>query len=241
MKTQIGYRQRLARIRFAMREVQSMHSTKTLKSLRRLNDVFSLIDLRVLAEELNCEPIIVGKLARESCFHENGFWKLVIGDSGLAKFKIRVHYWPRPSAGDPVPENIHNHRFDCYSRIAAGSLKSTSWKISRAGHDFRHYHYYPQTTRKSYTLAYKGEERLEPTESASHNCGEVYFMRGTDLHTAGAIDETVTVFLEQRARLRRYADVFSMRYARRDVSLPDGALTSDQYLRILRSIAKLVS
>jgi hypothetical protein len=239
MSETTGYRQRLEQVVTCSRELQSLKRRRNAFELK-LKQLFSLVDIAQLTNELRQEPTLIRGLAANSCFHENGFWKLTVMDGGSARFRIRIHYWANGNLSNPVPENIHNHRFDCYSTILQGSLESRSWRISNRGSKFRHYHYHPQRSQKNYSLAYRGETFLEPTKDASHGSGELYFMKADDLHTAGASDQTVTVFLEQRSRLRSYADVFSTRYSASNVNLAGGALTPEEYLNVLTAITKVL-
>lgn len=86
-------------------------------------------------DDLAEDPGAVARLAAASCWHANGFAKLVLHRTD--GYALRLHVWPndgRPQTGDSEP---HSHRWDFASAVLAGGLTIVEYAEDPAGMHFR--------------------------------------------------------------------------------------------------------
>jgi hypothetical protein len=214
----------------------------TPNSLRKVQGLLPSLNIRQLRRVLEEEPSVLETLASKSYVHENGFYKLTVIDKSNAKLRVRIHYWPARGVAPAQIENIHNHRFNYYSYILSGGISNRIWKVASNGATYQHYQYRPRMQKQSYVLDYRGESLLEECEERQYHSGDLYCMNAEDLHVASAyqFNDVVTLFIEERATLRPYADVFSNEYPNKNVPIASPALTSKQYLEVLSTIANVL-
>ncbi|MEJ2889276.1 hypothetical protein [Actinomycetospora aeridis] len=63
------------------------------------------------------------EVAKASCWHPNGFAKIVLHEAVLPRFRMRLHVWPAADLGvAPRGEtNAHSHRWDFASTVICGA------------------------------------------------------------------------------------------------------------------------
>jgi hypothetical protein len=214
----------------------------TTSSLRKVQGILPLLSIKQLRQVLEEEPGVLKALASKSYVHENGFYKLTVIDKPNASLRLRIHFWPARGVAPAQIENIHNHRFNYYSYILSGGISNRIWKVTPEGATYQHYQYRPRMKKQSYVLDYCGESFLHECEERQYYSGDLYCMNAEDLHVASACqyNDVVTLFIEERANLRPYADVFSNEYPNKNVPIASPSLTSKQYLEVLSTIANVL-
>jgi hypothetical protein len=226
------------------------NSFEALEVLGCLHDSVSLREIQMMLSSMNIirflsllqqDMAAVEELARKSYLHENGFYKLTILDNPIGRIRMRLHLWSANVNVSSV-ENIHNHRFNYFSHLLAGTLLNKIWKITLRGAEFKRYKYYPRLLEQSYALDYCGESRLENVQETKYRIGDTYWMDAREFHTVNVEPGTdaLTLFVEDRSNLRSYADVFSNRYFERTVFCPANSLKPSEYITLLIQIIALI-
>lgn len=187
--------------------------------------------------------IDVTELAKNSYKHDNGFFKLTLFDTIDKKYKVRIHYWANPFLDSPKLQNIHNHRFGFFSLILKGELQNRTWIVSNSdGIKCGHFKYLPRMGEKTYSLAYTKDICLSDKGIAKYGVGDIYHMSSQELHTIGInTNSVVTLFLEERSRITEYADVYSLRYPKKDFPIDSPSLSPEQYKETISKILLLIN
>lgn len=140
---------------------------------------------------------------REPRFHGNGFTQLYVGE------KMRLHVWhPDLKKFDEHNAQIHNHRYDVYSRVLYGKLQHAVYEehynLTREANYDKHrspdnpsiedrpWQIYEVT--KSGELEYVGGCWLALNGRYYMAAGSEYWFPHPWYHTSDAIDLTVTLF-----------------------------------------------
>lgn len=197
--------------------------------------------MRELLVEVRTISGNVSALAQLSYRHELGFTKVTLGEFPDRQLKVRLHVWQQAKMPDEA--NIHNHRFDGYSYVLRGAIGDTRWEASASsGGTHLHYRYTPRLDASEYVLKYLGRACLTPTMASQAYEGDTYWFSGEDLHTTTVLSRSLlTLFLEDRKRLRSYADVFSRRYPANHHPITATALSEEEYIKLLRDAASQLS
>ncbi|WP_353558485.1 hypothetical protein [Paraburkholderia terrae] len=88
--------------------------------------------LRQLARNASLQTV-----AQNSYLHDNGFTKLVVFRSD--RCAVRLHLWDTLSSNDQIVSNIHNHRWNFFSRLLAGEYDQEQFAPSKAAADGERY------------------------------------------------------------------------------------------------------
>jgi|GEM_PF-5017623 len=182
------------------------------------------------------------QLARSSYRHENGFFKLLMAEDENTAFKFRLHFWPMDRATLKNSENIHSHRFSCYSYVIAGALINQEWVLDSVGDLFHHFRYTPRMRSQSYTLEYCGQQMLMAKSQNQIHDGTGYHMHADYLHTSlpATGHDVVTFFATEKQGLRDFADVYTKRYDAQNTSIKSPSLSPAEYLEVLDRIVSVI-
>jgi hypothetical protein len=114
-----------------------------------------------LVEGVLADPPWSERVAANSYLHENGFYKLVLADSGTPPFKLRLHSWLRWRTDDEiVRENIHNHRWNFATVLVRGAYTFQQFVVRPGGQTYHKYNYSSPGGTGAYCMEYVGSQDL---------------------------------------------------------------------------------
>jgi len=134
-------------------------------------------------------PERLGIVARASYMHKNGFAKITLQEDGGCK--IRLHHYP---VGAKADENIHNHRWDLYSTILAGSLPSHFYIVDYDGEAEYLHAYLKNSSTGEHEIVVTGMCTTTKVASISFRAGVNYKLSHKIHHRIGKV-ETPTITL----------------------------------------------
>jgi hypothetical protein len=116
--------------------------------------------------------------------HHNDFTKVVLGVSPAGR-KLVWHQWRQKEPW--VDSDLHNHRWDFVSYIAAGELELTDYEEHPDGRlDVTRYAYASPGDRSEYALRRVGPARLREVRRRKIPAGEFYHQPHRTVHTAAS-------------------------------------------------------
>jgi len=116
--------------------------------------------------------------------HHNDFTKVVLGVSPAGR-KLVWHQWRQKEPW--VDSDLHNHRWDFVSYIAAGELELTDYEEDRRGPlAVTRYAYESPGGRAEYSLRRVGPARLREVRRTKVPAGEFYHQPHRTVHTAAS-------------------------------------------------------
>jgi len=189
-----------------------------------------------IAENIKKDDLANKNLAAKSYSHENGFAKLVIWENENSMFRLRLHFW---DGSNKINSNIHNHRFNFTSFILKGAIKNFTWILDDKGDNFSYYHYLPRLENGTYKMHKIGNAKLRISEETILTEGDVYYLSHETLHTSENWSENlVTLFIEDRSVLGKYAKVYTNRYTNDDDFIINSPpLEMQDYIKTLERIS----
>lgn len=137
-------------------------------------------------------------IAARSYSHANGFEKVVLAVGHCEAYKLRLHYWRGGSSQALDDSDIHSHRWDFASWVAAGSITSTRYVPDATGREMAVYQYEPTALTGSFPLVKVGHGTFVRGASNKYSEGDMYTQCSTHLHRAipHTSDATVTLVLQ---------------------------------------------
>ena len=140
---------------------------------KALVDLLDGPSLRSWREARAGDDAAVAELAAASCWHSNGFAKLVLHRDG--RCALRLHVWPddRPQTGDTEP---HSHRWDFASTVLAGGLTIVEYAESEHGLPFVRCAYDGRDVRDEAPV------RRDPATASQGGAGERYVTDRSVIH-----------------------------------------------------------
>ncbi len=141
--------------------------------------------------------------ARNSYKHHNGFDKIVLLGSDSPSFKLRLHVW-RPTHGDAVVENVHNHRWDFATVLLDGGYRFQQYAAAPGGTEMHEYSYQSPRTEERYAMAYVGTTRVRRTLDLLLRRGCSYTLTHDVLHrvVTSPSELAVTLMLQGGIRMQ---------------------------------------
>jgi hypothetical protein len=164
-----------------------------------------------LLNQIRCDSILMKSVADRSYTHFNYFDKIVLIDSPENGYRLTLHiWWPPFTEGELNEDRIHNHRFDFWSVIITGKLKSQFYCEASNGKKYYKSVYIPIEKQPRSSMQYIGETELVKTNYSELNPGDSYFLTYTSIHKVVLPKDQVTSTLVLRGpRVRSRADVFN--------------------------------
>jgi hypothetical protein len=194
---------------------------------------------------------VLAEVASRSYRHVNHFDKIVlVGSDDPRGYRLTLHLWDPPySEQERDDELIHEHRFNFWSVILTGTLRSENFARTRDPGDgvlYRNYRYIPTLGRtKSFCDFYefRGEVRLRKIEPHVWQAGDSYYLSAPQIHRVALPRESMTCSLVLRGeRLREYSEVYNSTYPSADTRLAHAmfspAQLADKLVRLLGVLAK---
>jgi hypothetical protein len=168
-------------------------------------------ELSQLLRSTLTEPRSIAEISKASYVHTNGFYKIVLVSSTKPEYKLRLHVWPARLQGRSSREpDIHNHRWDFGSYLAAGSYFYEEFQEDEAGEAMYKYEYAPLNAIGDFALTRLGKMRVCCKFGCLMMEGTRYTLRADVLHHVihpGACF-TATLVLQSR-KYRTSTFVFS--------------------------------
>jgi hypothetical protein len=193
-----------------------------------------------LVAEVLSTNTIRDELALKSYVHDNSFTKITLWEDIPNRLRLRLHWWEAVER-DGSSSNIHNHRFNCVSRVLRGRLQNAVWGEEGCGESRSHYQYYPRAQSEQYHMKYVGQSELNVTSKDIFCAKQLYALDSRVLHTSQCLEaDTITLFLEDRSVLHDFADVFSLRYERNDIVVSSPSMQPNALADSLSRIAALL-
>ena len=135
-----------------------------------------------MLRELQQDPERLAVVVQKSYMHDNGFSKIVLGESPHGG-RLRLHVWQQ---GADAEENIHDHRWSFTSRILTGCLHNELWDtcIAQApgAEHYRQFAYRPGRNEDRYGFNEVGRSWIRRTMQRWDDAGTVYSMEPGELH-----------------------------------------------------------
>lgn len=131
------------------------------------------------------------RLAAQSYFHGNGFYKIPM--IRFADYTVRMHVWRRNASAE---ENLHSHRWPFASAIILGTLTSQIW-VDAIGNEAQ---VFPELMYRGKNAQFEavGECRIQLKEVRRQSAGDHYWMGADELHRiieVGGPEIAVTLML----------------------------------------------
>lgn len=135
--------------------------------------------------------------------HENSFIKVPVALELPNKRRLRIHFWISSSN----EQNIHDHRFDFASAVVSGRIENVIWRTDPKGIRLSGFRYY--NDKHGRRLDRQSSCKLQVSSRHLYRAGELYSVHRDTLHTINHTRDTVSIILEDRMNLKRYANVYS--------------------------------
>jgi hypothetical protein len=176
---------------------------------------------------------LLTEIARRSYRHVNHFDKIVlIGDDDPSAYRLTLHLWCPPySDAELEDELIHDHRFNFWSSVLAGTLVSENFEVAESGEVFRQYRYTPESRSTTFRDFYEfsGELKLAKASVRRRTAGEYYYLSAPSIHRIELPRTSITCTLVLRGpRLRHYSSVFNTRYPSNNTGFDNVMFTPSQ-------------
>jgi hypothetical protein len=141
--------------------------------------------------------------------HHNDFTKVVLGVSPAGR-KLVWHQWRQKEPW--IDADLHNHRWDFVSYIAAGELELTDYEEHRDGAlPVTRYAYESPGGRAEYSLRRVGPARLREVRHVKVPAGEFYHQPHRTVHTAASQAEGTGTIIVQGEVSATATDVYLAR------------------------------
>jgi hypothetical protein len=162
--------------------------------------MFALKKIRIkcFLDELTSDKATIEKIAQNSVFHPNGFYKLVIAE-GIRGERVRLHFWTKESnfiVSKRKPD-IHDHFWKFSSLVITGALESQLFVPSTAhsASEYRHYKLF-DVSNHSYKLQTMGNANLLFNGSNICEGGDIYYLSESECHRVECVNDTATLVLQ---------------------------------------------
>jgi hypothetical protein len=189
-------------------------------------------------------PETLGRIAAGSYRHVNHFDKIVLVDSDKeSDYRLTLHMWKPPyTEAEVTDELIHDHRFNFWSAVLTGTLRSETFRKSDTGPRYRQYQYVPERQTKTNFYEYVGEASLESNGLAAKPAGRAYHLFHETIHRVQLplIEMTCTLVL-RGPRQRHHSNIFNTTYPKSATRLANRPFTSDQLAAKLTALAAALS
>jgi hypothetical protein len=147
-------------------------------------------------------------MSGESYLHETGFEKITIPVALNSAVRLRIHIWPGGLAADSVAPDAHNHKWPVVSRVLAGGVRSSTFRVAESGPN-SHRHYIHRRVPPGYSFEYAGLVRLEPESATVHRAGCTYQLPPEAIHTVSSATPYSATLVVQLPQVRQETDVFT--------------------------------
>jgi hypothetical protein len=158
-----------------------------------------VLDAIIMDEDL------LAAVAARSYRHALGFDKVILL-SASPDWQLRLHiWWPAVSR---TREHAHNHRYQSYSAVVSGSLRTHVHQRSSSGTAYRQFRELSAPSERCWNFELVGDARLSTTMVADLSAGTTYAMSPDMVHHIEAsVALSATLFLETRS-VRDQSNVF---------------------------------
>jgi hypothetical protein len=196
------------------------------------------------------DPCTLSDIARRSYRHVNNFDKIVIvGNSEPLSYRLTLHWWQPPySPNERGHEMIHDHRFNFWSTILAGTLTSEIYEAASSlsnrqdeSHIYNRYKYIPERAgaldfRDLYE--FQGNVRLNKVGTHHERVGNTYQLDASTTHRVLLPRAAATCTLVLRGpRLRGFSHIYNTTYPRKSIALQHKMFSETQLkIRLARLI-----
>ena len=221
----------------------SLVNTETwVKGLAKENDHLlkeNLASLRVLGEKQNVtlllrevisDPALLSSIASRSYTHINHFDKIILIDAPSHNYRLTLHvWWPINQNKQLDDEPMHDHRFDFWSTILTGKLKSYYFSQASSGKQYQKFEYIPEEENTSSIMRYIGESKLKETRCTELRVGDCYYLPYSVIHKILLLKDQVTSTLVLRGpQLKRSAYIYKSCHTPIDYELDRPVMGADE-------------
>jgi hypothetical protein len=180
--------------------------------------------IRMIDEVLDSDELLA-EVAAQSYRHVNLFDKIVlVGNDEPTAYRLTFHLWLPPYSDSEVrQELIHEHRFDFWSTILTGTLRSQTFARDESGKPYRRYRYVPETIRTRQFgdfYEFSGEQPLLSLGVNEKRPGMAYHLSAPVIHRIlPPSDSAVCTLVLRGPRLRPYSFVYNTVYPSTNTTL----------------------
>jgi hypothetical protein len=220
---------RLRSLEALLRELHSESGHLAIRNHRALVESLGQgQELILLIRSILSSPGLLAEVASRSYPHVNRFDKIVlVGGSEPPAYRLTLHLWHPPYSANVLREEmIHDHRFNFWSVIVAGTLSSEVFQKRDAGDDqavalktYRQYKYLPESLRNhnfEEFYEFQGSVKLLSAGIRRDAAGTSYYLEAPTIHRIILPQQTITCSLVLRGpRLREYSCVYNTTYPSR--------------------------
>jgi hypothetical protein len=132
------------------------------------------------------ESDLLAQIASRSYRHVNYFDKIVlVGSDKLRGYRLTLHLWCPPYTDKELKkESLHDHRFNFWSVILTGTLRSENFVEATEGVLMQHYRYIPEKRTEDVTNFYEyvGDKRILRSELLERSAEESYYQSSFGIH-----------------------------------------------------------
>jgi len=203
-------------------------------NLRLIREVGARERVITLIDDLVGSESSLADVAARSYRHVNLFDKIVlVGNNDPAAYRLTFHLWLPPYTDSELrQELIHEHRFDFWSTILTGTLRSETFVKNDAGKRYRRYRYVPETARTQQFgdfYHFSGEQPLLSQGMHDKRPGMAYHLSAPVIHRIiPPADHVVCTLVLRGPRLRSYSYVYNTAYPTTNLTLRNAMFTPGQ-------------
>jgi len=133
-------------------------------------------------------------IARRSYLHPNGFVKIVLLESQLPFFRLRLHVWPSGQT-NVIEEDAHNHGWDVFSTVMAGRISIRNFNVVAGSTHNRFLLNSNLKDNRTYEFLNKGPCSLSESFTATLNAGAYYQSPSHTIHRVHPEDNALAATL----------------------------------------------
>jgi hypothetical protein len=186
-------------------------------------------------------------VARRSYRHVNHFDKIVLVDNDpTCGYRATLHLWKPPYTQAELREElIHDHRFNFWSAIVIGELKSINFRLAERGSRYRRYRYVAERlghVAPTNFYEFDGEATLSASGVTRKLAGDAYFLPWHRIHRVLLPRAGMTCTLVLRGpREREFSNVYNTSYPPTDTQAANRAFSRQELARKLRMLSEAVA
>ena len=181
-----------------------------------VRDTSNFTLLRCVDTLLNDERLL-REAASRSHRHQLGFVKIVLMTDASGGC-LRLHRWDRIS---PVPEDIHSHCADFYSRLVFGKLSEHSFDLIQGNSHARFRYHFDSSIGHSVALA-DGFTGVSLSSSCELAIGDIYCKKAMQLHNISNVSQGTLTVSAWKARNSKAIVLKAREASAEDCSVPLG-------------------
>lgn len=165
---------------------------------------------------------LLSEAASRSHRHQLGFVKIVLMTDASGSC-LRLHLWDRIS---PVPEDIHSHCADFYSRLVFGKLSENSFDLIQGNSHARFRYHFDSSVGHSVAIA-DGFTGVSLSLTRELTIGDIYCKQAMQLHNISNVAQGTLTVSAWKERNSKAIVLKALKASAEDCSVPLGIPTSE--------------